>query len=297
MNALTLRAPAKINLTLDILGCRPDGYHELRTVMQTVDLADTVTLKRTEGGGIALSLSDPALPCDRRNTAYAAAEVFFAALRERGGEPFGVWIHVTKTIPQQAGMAGGSADAAAVLRGLNRLAGDPFSRDTLCALGAKIGADVPFCVRGGAALATGIGERLTPVPGLPETLTVVVCKPPVGVSTGAAYNAVDAALSAVTPSDEAGLLAALQAGDPAAVGARLHNAFEQALSIPEVTAILARMRAFSPLGCRMTGSGSAVFALFSDEAAARACADALFGAADDPPAGDVFLCRPLSPLF
>ncbi|MBR3289908.1 MAG: 4-(cytidine 5'-diphospho)-2-C-methyl-D-erythritol kinase, partial [Clostridia bacterium] len=212
MNALTLNAPAKINLTLDILGTRADGYHELRTVMQTVDLADTVTVERTEDEGITLSLSDPALPCDRRNTAYAAAEVFFAALQKRGGQPFGVRIHVTKIIPQQAGMAGGSADAAAVLRGLNTLAGHPFSPDDLCALGAQVGADVPFCVRGGAALATGIGERLSPVPSLPDNLFIVVCKPPVGVSTGAAYAAVDAALAAVTPSDEAGLLAALQAG-------------------------------------------------------------------------------------
>ena len=312
MNALTLTAPAKINLTLDVLGRRPDGYHDLRTVMQTVDLSDTVTLEPA-GEGISLSLSDPALPCDRRNTAFAAAEVFFAALRERGGDSFGVRMFVQKTVPQQAGMAGGSADAAAVLRGLNRLAGDPFSRDALCALGARIGADVPFCVRGGAALATGIGEVLTPVPGLSETLSIVVCKPPVGVSTGAAYNAVDAHLSAVIPSDEAGLLAALAAGDPAGVGARLHNAFEQALAIPEVTAILTRMRSFRPLGCRMTGSGSAVFALFADDAAARACAAALRGEASVTPAptaslgeassanpapstslGDTFLCRPQS---
>ena len=289
MNALTLAAPA--NLTLDVLGRRADGYHDLRTVMQTVDLCDMVTLERTQGEGIALSLSDPMLPTDRRNTAYAVAEGFFAALTAHGGTPFGVRIFVQKTIPQQAGMAGGSADAAAVLRGLNRLAGDPFSLDELCALGAKIGADVPFCVRGGAALATGIGEILTPVPSLSDSVCIVVCKPPVGVSTGAAYAAVDAKLSAVTPSDESGLLAALHAGDAAGVGARLHNTFEQALAIPEVTEILRRMLAFSPLGCRMTGSGSATFALFADEAAARACADAL------APFGETFVCHPLSTPF
>ena len=290
MNALTLAAPAKINLTLDVLGRRADGYHDLRTVMQTVDLSDTVTLEKT-GEGIALSLSDPALPTDRRNTAYAAAEGFFAALTAHGGTSFGVRIFVQKTVPQQAGMGGGSADAAAVLRGLNTLAGNPFSPDDLCALGAEIGADVPFCVRGGAALATGIGERLSPVPGLPENVFIVVCKPPVGVSTGAAYNAVDAHLSAVIPSDEAGLLAALKAGNPAGVGARLHNAFEQALALPEVTEILTRMQGFSPLGCRMTGSGSATFALFADESAAIACADVL------APFGETFVCHPLSTPF
>ena len=290
MNALTLSAPAKINLTLDVLGRRADGYHDLRTIMQTVDLCDTVTLERT-GEGISLSLSDPALPTDRRNTVYAAAEAFFAALTERGEAPFGVRIFVEKTIPQQAGMAGGSADAAAVLRGLNRLAGDPFSPDALCALGAEIGADVPFCVRGAAALATGIGEVLTPVPGLSDGVFIVVCKPPVGVSTGAAYAAVDAKLAAVTPSDEAGLLAALRAGDAAGVGARLHNAFEQALAIPDVTDILTRMRAFTPLGCRMTGSGSATLAPFADEDAARACTEAL------TPLGETFVCHPLSEPF
>ena len=289
MKALSLSAPAKVNLTLDILGRRADGYHILRTVMQTVDLCDTVTLERTDKK-ISLSLSDPALPTDRRNTAFAAAEVFFAALTERGA-PFGARIFVEKRIPQQAGMAGGSADAAAVLRGLNRLAGDPFSMEELCAIGAQIGADVPFCVRGGAALATGIGEQLTPVPGLPDRVFVVVCKPPVGVSTGAAYTAVDEKLAAVTPSDEEGLLAALHAGDAAGVGARLHNAFEQALALPEVTAILTRMRAFAPLGCRMTGSGSATFALFADETAAHACASALANL------GNTFVCHPQSTPF
>ena len=287
MKRLTLSAPAKINLTLDVVGKREDDdYHLIRTVMQTVTLSDTVTVARVEEPGIFLRLSDKTLPTDRRNTAYAAAKAFWNALpeAERVG---GIDIYIDKKIPQQAGLAGGSADAAAVLRGCNRLWDDPFSTDALCAFAVSIGADVPFCVRGGAALATGIGEVLEPVPSLADDLFVVICKPVVSVSTAEAYKAVDSFTGART-CDEAGVLAALQAGDAAAVGAKLYNVFEDVLPLPEVAAICEKMREFAPLGCRMSGSGSAVYALFSREADARACREALRDF------GTVFLCRPLS---
>ena len=288
MKRLTLSAPAKINLTLDVVGKREDDdYHLIRTVMQTVTLSDTVTVTRVEEPGIFLRLSDKTLPTDRRNTAYAAAKAFWNALPE-GERVGGIDIYIDKKIPQQAGLAGGSADAAAVLRGCNRLWDDPFSTDALCAFAVSIGADVPFCVRGGAALATGIGEVLEPVKSLPEELFVVICKPAVSVSTAEAYKAVDTFAGERRLSDEAGMIAALEAGDAAAVGERLYNVFEDVLPLPEVAAIRGEMAKFSPLGSRMSGSGSAVFALFASEADAKACREALqkFGA--------VTLCRPLS---
>lgn len=286
MKRLTLSAPAKINLTLDVVGKREDNYHLIRTVMQTVTLSDTVTVTQVDEPGIFLRLSDKNLPTDRRNTAYAAAKAFWNALPEakRVG---GIDIYIDKKIPQQAGLAGGSADAAAVLRGLNRLWDDPFSIDALCAFAVSIGADVPFCVRGGSALATGIGEVLEPVKSLSDELFVVICKPTVSVSTAEAYAAVDA-YEGTALSDEVGLLAALEAEDAAAVGERLFNVFEDVLKLPEVEAICTKMREFAPLGCRMSGSGSAVYALFQNETAARDCREALRDF------GTVFLCRPLS---
>ena len=287
MKRLTLSAPAKINLTLDVVGKREDEYHLIRTVMQTVTLSDTVTVTRVDEPGIFLRLSDKNLPTDRRNTAYAAAKAFWNALPEaqRVG---GIDIYIDKKIPQQAGLAGGSADAAAVLRGLNRLWDDPFSTDALCAFAVSIGADVPFCVRGGAALATGIGEVLEPVKSLPDDLFAVVCKPAISVSTAEAYKAVDTFEGERKLSDEVGLIAALEAGDVAAVGAKLYNVFEDVLNLPEVAAICEKMREFAPLGCQMSGSGSAVFSLFTSETDARACREALRDF------GTVYLCRPLT---
>ena len=280
MDTITLWAPAKINLTLAVTGKRPDGYHTLVSVMQAVDLCDRVTVTRRAQPGIALSLSDPDLPVDERNTAWRSAEVF---ARETGCSA-GVEIYVEKRIPQQAGMAGGSADAAGVLCALNRLAGELCTVDELCRMGAQIGADVPFCVRGGCALAEGIGERLTPLAGLPEC-TLVVVKPPVGVSTAEAYRRVDTAAGAGVP-DAAAMQRALAAGDLLGVGQALGNVFESAMALPEVAAIRAAMAAYQPLGSLMTGSGSAVFALFEDESAAALCAAAL------GEQGQVYLCHP-----
>lgn len=283
MTSVSLKAPAKINLSLDIVGRRTDGYHLLRTIMQTVDLADVVTIQMTSSKKIELSLSDETIPSDERNTAYKAAKLFY----EKTELPFeGISITIQKWIPSQAGMAGGSADAAAVLKGLNQLHDMPLSMEQLCDLAVKIGADVPFCVRGGAALATGIGEVLTPVKGLSSTLSVVVCKPPVGISTAQAYEAVDEKLNTVSPSEESKLLEGLETGNAMQVGAFLHNAFEQALENSDVNAVLERMCSYAPLGCRMTGSGSAVFALFDMEQEARDCA---FGLMD---LGQVYICHP-----
>ncbi len=261
-------APAKINLTLNMEGRRADGYHLLSSVFQSVSYADTVRLTVGDTAGIVLSVSDPTIPADHRNTAYKAAEVFY----DRLGQMPSVTIHVEKAIPSQAGLGGGSADAAAVLVGLNALYGYPFDTNTLCELGERVGADVPFCIVGGTAFVEGIGEIITPMPPMPPC-ALLIAKPPVGVSTKEAYAAVDSV--ATVPADQEAMKRAFDRGDLAAIGAGLSNAFEQALDLPEVDHLLAQMRACEPLGCMMSGSGSAVFAVFADEAAANACAEQL----------------------
>lgn len=261
-------APAKINLTLNIEGVREDGYHLLSSVFQAVSLSDRVTVTRTQEDGIALTVSDPALPCDKRNTAYRAAQEFFV---HTGISPR-VKIHVDKHIPQQAGLGGGSSDAAGVLVGLNTLFDTKLSVETLCALGERVGADVPFCVVGGTAMVTGIGERIEPLAPLKDCF-IVIAKPSIGVSTAEAYRAVDAVKT--IPADQNAVRTAIENGDLKAVGAHVSNAFEQALAIPEVEDILAKMRSCQPLGCMMSGSGSAVFALFENAEKASSCVHSL----------------------
>ena len=280
MNTITLHAPAKINLTLAVTGKRPDGYHTLLSVMQTVNLCDRITVTRTQTPGVDLWLSDPTLPTNGRNTAYRAAEMF---LRETN-RSFGVRIEVEKHIPQQAGMAGGSADAAGVLCALNALANTPCTVEDLCRMGAAIGADVPFCVRGGCALAEGIGEIMTPLPLLPAC-TIVAVKPPVGVSTAEAYRLVDERFSGDYP-DVRPMIEALRARNLPGVGQALYNVFETAVHLSEVAAIQSALAAFSPAGSVMTGSGSTVVAIFEQEHAAASCAAALAAQ------GEVHVCHP-----
>lgn len=279
---VTVTAPAKLNLTLDICGRREDGYHELYTIMQTVDLADTVTLTAGKTAGIRLLLSDRRLPNDERNTAYKAAALFLEAIHM---PEWGVHIAVQKRIPMQAGMAGGSADAAAVLVGMNALTGANMTMDELCALGARVGADVPFCVRGGTAVATGTGTTLRPIAPMPDC-TVLIAKPAVGVSTAMAYENVDKAPVLHRPDNEA-MERAIAEGRLADMGALLCNVFEEAMALPEVAAIRDVMRQSPAVGSAMTGSGSAVFALFEKKADAQICAEQL-----RPLARRVVCCRP-----
>lgn len=281
---VSVLAPAKINLTLDVTGRRPDGYHEIKSVMQAVDLADTVTLTLNDSGRITLDVGGAPVPDDKKNTAFAAALAFFERI---GRRDFGVHITLQKRVPMQAGMAGGSADAAGVLVGLNALTGAGLSTEELCAVGAKVGADVPFCVLGGTALATGTGTRLKPLPAMPDCY-IVAAKPPVGVSTAVAYQAIDNAPMLYRP-DTDGMKRALQQGRLDRVGKLLCNVFEHALALPEVEQLVTAMRAFAPLGCCMTGSGSVVFALFADKAQAEDCAAEL-----QKTYTEVFVCHPYS---
>ena len=186
MNRLTMECRAKINLAIDVTGKRENGYHDVAMVLQEVGLADRLTLELRKDGRILVTSDLPALPLNEDNLAFQAAQAFF----ERLGRDDGVDIHIEKRIPMGAGMAGGSADAAGVLKGLNAMFGQPFETERLIEIGAGLGADVPFCILGGCALAQGIGEVLTPLP-MPPALKCVVAKPEPMVSTKWVYENLD----------------------------------------------------------------------------------------------------------
>ena len=272
MNTVTLPAYAKLNLTLDILGTRPDGYHELDMVMQAISLHDDVTLTTGTGAPWTLTCEDDGgnpldgIPCDERNLAWKAAQIFFRAANLP--DP-GVKLQIVKRIPEQAGLAGGSADAAAVLRGLNTLYGGPFDTEALCDLGAQCGSDVPFCVLGGTARVKGRGEVLSSVP-LDTVQHYVICKPPFGISTPKLFALSDQYPAQEHPDPEM-LLTHLQANDNRSAGPLLCNVLEPvaAMEHPQILAICADLREAGACGARMTGSGSAVFGLFPDESSAK----------------------------
>ncbi len=265
---VTEAAYAKINIGLDVLSRRPDGYHELRMVMQTVDLHDDVILSRDEAPGVRLSCDRPGLPTDRGNLAYRAAEV----MQERFGLG-GVSIVLKKRIPAEAGLAGGSADAAAVLRGMAKLYDLDVQAETLREVGLPLGADVPYCVCGGTAVAEGIGEKLTFLPD-PEPRTIVILKPDFDLSTGAVYGAlhIEQRKTADHP-DMDGVIAAAQAGDLIGMAEHMGNILElPALEIhPEIAGIKEAFLRAGAAGASMTGSGSAVFGIFPDRQAAERC--------------------------
>ena len=269
---MEIQAFAKLNLTLDILGKREDGYHDLRMVMQSITLADTLTLEENRGEGLRVSANLRFLPTGEKNLAAAAALRFWEAL---GREPEDLDIRIEKRIPVCAGMAGGSSDAAAVLRALNQRAGDPFSPKELARLGERVGSDVPYCVLGGTALAEGRGEVLTPLAPLPRCW-VVACKPDFPISTPELFAQADRVKLRRRP-DTAGLVAALEAGDLGGVARRMYNVFEDVLParlytrVAEIKNVLIQCGA---LGANMSGSGPTAFGLFDRlEAAqeARAC--------------------------
>jgi len=269
---LRVKAHAKINLFLEVTGRRSDGYHELETVMQTVSLCDNLRVTyNPEGDGVSLSSSKRNIPCDRTNIACKCADLFFAETHTRGG----VTIHIDKHIPVAAGLGGGSADGAAVLRALNDLTGVRMSTDALCALGAKAGADIPFCIRGGCVLARGIGEIHRSLPTLKNVYAVIAIGGR-GSSTPAAYKALDD-ISYAAQKSVAGMARALQSGDFPAVCREAYNAFEGVVFKDNQDAALLKEKIAS-LGAScalMSGSGASVFGLFDDAARERAACDAL----------------------
>lgn len=281
---MRVKAYAKLNLTLDILRKREDGYHDLRMVMQSIDLADELTVTPARGEG-AMTTTLSYLPSDGRNLAQMAA----AAFRRATGTALSVDVDIQKRIPVCAGMAGGSSDAAAVLRAMDQLAGTGLSPAELARIGAAVGSDVPYCVAGGTALAEGRGELLTPLPALPPCWAVV-CKPPFPISTPQLFARVDVKKIAHRP-DTAGLLAALEAGDLTGVARRMYNVFEDVLEPRrrgEIDAIKAALIDCGALGAAMTGSGPTVFGLFDGRAAAETARERLAAGYQD-----VFLCRTL----
>ena len=281
---MELDARAKINLTLDILRRREDGYHDMQMVMQSVTLADRLTVTPARGAEGQAASDLRFLPTGNKNLAQVAA----AAFREAVGLGGEVDVDIQKRVPVCAGLAGGSADAAAVLRVMNRLSGAGLSPDRLAEIGARAGSDVPFCVLGGTALAEGRGERLTPLPPLPPC-RIVICKPPFSVSTPQLFGRVNVRKIVRRP-DTAGVVAALGAGDLAGVARRMYNVFEDVMEprrYAEISSIKAELIDCGALGASMSGSGPSVFGLFDSEAAAR---EALARLRDSY--RDVFLCGP-----
>lgn len=258
--SVTLRegAFAKINLTLDVLGKRPDGYHDIQSVMQTISIRDDVEVEVGTGKPWTLSCDKEGVPQDAANLAWKAAEVFCQAAK---GDPEGLAIRITKRIPIQAGLGGGSADAGAVLRALNRHYDYPFSIYALAELGAEVGSDVPFCTLGGTVLCQGRGERLRKLPDLPETL-FVVCKPDFSVSTPELYRRLDETAIAQRP-DHTAMEAAIVQGDAGAIAGQLCNVFEPVVTAEhlELNYIKSLMNSYGALGFAMSGSGPAVYAM------------------------------------
>lgn len=269
MTTLYEGAFAKVNLTLDVLGKRPDGYHDLQSVMQTISIRDDVELDIDTGKPWTLSCSAEGIPEDDRNLAWKAAKVFCDKL---GKDPNGLSIRITKRIPSGAGLGGGSADAAAVLRALNRFYDSPLSVFALAELGAQVGSDVPFCTLTGTAMVEGRGERLRPLPPIPDC-TFVVCKPDFSVSTPELYRKLDTVAIPVRPNNRA-MESALVAGDLQAVADQVYNVFDPVVTAEhlELNYIKSICNSYGSLGQQMTGSGSAVFAIMpSFEYAAVVC--------------------------
>ena len=258
--SVTLRegAFAKINLTLDVLGKRPDGYHDIQSVMQTISIRDDVEVEVGTAKPWTLSCDKEDVPQDSSNLAWKAAEMFCRAAKR---DPEGVAIRITKRIPTQAGLGGGSADAAAVLRASIRKLLFLFSIYALAELGAEVGSDVPFCTLGGTVLCQGRGERLRKLPDLPETL-FVVCKPDFPVSTPELYRRLDETAIARRP-DHTAMEAAIVQGDVGAIAGQLCNVFEPVVTEKhlELNYIKSLMNSYGALGFAMSGSGPSVYAI------------------------------------
>lgn len=267
-----LKAPAKVNLTLDVLNRREDGYHNMRMVMQSVGLYDDLTL--TFGGdGIRVKTQAAFLPGDEKNLAVKAALLFWKQL---GREPEPMCIELQKHIPVCAGTAGGSSDAAAVLNALNQRCGNPLDQETMRMLGAQVGADVPFCLMGGTALAEGKGEVLTPLPALPNC-QIVLSKPNFSISTPELFGRIQCGKIRRRP-DTSGVIESLKRGDLTGVARRMYNVFEDVL--PErcqtaVKEIKHTLIVHGALGAVMTGTGPTVFGLFDDPVSAQAAYQSL----------------------
>lgn len=267
---VTYDAAAKINLMLDILARLDNGYHSLFMLMQSVDLYDTISVEETGDGKISITCDADGVPCDRKNIAWKAAEAFFNAT---GVKNSGIAIDIQKRIPFAAGMAGGSADGAAVIAALNDIYETKLSLQELCAIGVRVGADVPFCLTGGTCLAQNVGEILSLLPALGDCW-IVLAKPDRGVSTKEAYDAFDTAQN-VRHLDTCGMLYAASKGDLYEICKRTKNVFEQLIEVPERVPIKSVMNRYGAISACMSGSGPTVYGIFDDESKAQAAAESL----------------------
>ncbi len=277
-----VRAYAKINLMLDITGKLENGYHSLFMLMQSVDLYDTVKVSLTDNGKITIICNKDGVPCDERNTAYKAAVAFY---EKTGIVNNGVEIAISKQIPHEAGLAGGSADAAAVIIALNKLHGTNLSLPALFSIGKAVGSDVPFCILGGTCIVQAAGGVVSPVEPL-KACHIVLCKPECNVSTPKAYGDYDNAPH-IRHLDKEAMLHAADNGDFEMICSLCNNVFEQVVDVPQRASIKAVMRECSAIATCMSGSGPTVFGIFENEKDAQLCKDKL---AED--FKDVFICKP-----
>lgn len=278
---IKLKAPAKINLCLDILSTLDNGYHSVWMVMQSVDLYDTICIEKTSTKTIEIECDKPNIPSDKRNIAWKVAEAFF---NKTGVENQGIRITINKNIPSSAGLAGGSTDGAAVLVGLNKLFDSGLTEHELCEIGQEIGADIPFCVVGGTALAQDIGQILSRLPDF-EGYKIVLVKPDRDVSTKQAYDTFESK-SNIRHIDNAKILHLCANGDYENSFRYFENVFEQLVEVPERVEIKSVMRQHNASLALMSGSGPCVYGVFKNETDANECAEIL-----KKSFSDVFVCN------
>lgn len=279
-----VKAYAKINLMLDIINKRTDNYHDLFMIMQSINLYDTVTVCENKSKSISITCSNADVPLNNSNIAWKAAESFFEHTKKKNK---GINIDIIKRIPHSAGIAGGSADGAAVITALNRIYKTNLSDDELCKIAVKVGADLPFCVTGGTRLAQGIGDILNIVKPL-RKCHIVLIKPDVDVNTSIAYKQFDEFGKNHTP-DKFGMLCAMQSRNLEIISAKMENVFEQFIDVPNRIEIKEIMKNNNALGVCMSGSGPSIFGIFTEKSNAQKCCDELKKFTDN-----VFLTTPVS---
>ncbi len=283
MKKTVTRAYAKINLSLDVLGQLENGYHEVEMVMQTVSLYDLVTVTKIEDG-IEISTNLPFLPADKNNLAYKAAEEFFNYTKIKPC----VHINISKRIPVGAGLAGGSSNASAVLKALNKLFDTKLSLKKLCELGVKIGADVPYCILGGTRLAKGIGEKLSPLPKIPPCHVLLV-KPSFSISTKAVYEKIDNVKGYKHP-DTQKLIEGIRESDIDKIATSMGNVLEEVslADYPVLSTLKEELLSLGAIGAQMSGSGPTVFGIFKSADDAKAAKEKLWGKYKT-----VYICTPV----
>ncbi len=280
---MKVKAAAKINLMLDILKRLENGYHSLFMIMQSVDLFDVVTVDKNNENKIIIECDKDGVPCNEKNIAYKCAMKFFEYCNINDN---GVTIKIEKNIPMAAGVAGGSADGAAVIYCLNKVFNTNLSQKELCEIGNKVGADIPFSLTGGTAVTLGTGNVIAPVKDLPECY-IVLCKPEQDVSTPEAYAEFDA-LNRVRHLDRVSMIDAVSNADYEKICSLCGNVFEQAVEVPKRPHIKGIMRKSGADACCMSGSGPTVFGLFSDESKASECYNKLKAKYNQ-----VYICKPV----